>query len=310
MLASARVAVYPVDARGVLLESAYSSTQPASPTTTGPVDFTAGPAALARAGPQGGTVGSDLQLSPTQTSAEHNTMDVLAQQTGGRAVYESNGLQKAIADALSDGSNFYTLAYVPSNNNYNGAQRNIEIRLTDAKKDKLFYRRSYYADAGMPNGAAQGARNVFLQAMRRGVPPSSQIVFDVRVAAPDRNPPTGPVAGANSAMKHRAARYAIDYAASLATIHLARNARGVRQGRLEALAIAWNSNGKILNWVGNDVLIALDQAQWEQYSRYGLQIHQVLDLPAGQVFLRAGLYDPASGRFGSMEIPLHVTAEK
>jgi len=309
MLAAARVAVYPVDARGVLLEPMFTSTQSPSPTTTQSGDFTP---ALGSGGPEGGSFGTDLALSPRQRATEHDTMDVLAQQTGGRAVYESNGLQKAMADALSDGSNFYTLAYVPTNTNYNGAQRNVRIRLTNGDKVKLFYRRSYYADAGDPlqSGAAQDSRSVFLASMRRGVPASSQIVFDVRVAAPDRTPPTGPVDGANSAMQHRAARYAIDYAADLHAIDLTRSSNGLRQGRLDALALAWDSNGKLLNWVSNDLSISLDQAQWDQYSRYGIQIHQVLDLPAGQVVLRVGLYDPASGHFGSMEIPLRVKAVK
>jgi hypothetical protein len=111
-------------------------------------------------------------------------------------------------------------------------------------------------------------------------------------------------------MKNRAARYAIDYAASLGTINLAENANGMRQGHIEAVAIAYDRDGNRLNWVASDVPIALDQAGWNQYSRSGLQIHQVLDLPAGDVYLRVGLYDPNSGRFGTFEIPLHVAASK
>ena len=276
-------------------------------------------AARGNGGPQGGTFGSDVQLAPGQRSAEHSSLDLIAQQTGGRAVYDSNGLQQAMADAISDGSNFYTLAYVPTNANYNGAQRNIQVRMAHGKAD-LFYRRSYYADAATPtengagNGAGQSTRDVFLASMERGVPASSQIVFDVRAAAPDQAAQNaamaGPMAGAISAMKNRAARYVIDYAANVATINLTENANGVRRGHVDALAIAYDRDGKLLNWAGNKVPITLDQAAWDQSSRTGFQIHQVLDLPAGDVFLRVGLYDPNSGRFGSMEIPLHIPASK
>jgi VWFA-related protein len=319
MLSAARVAVYPVDARGVLLQPMFAANQTTPATTTTSVDFTASQKALGNGGPQGGTFGSDVQLAPGQRSAEHSSLDLIAQQTGGRAVYDSNGLQEAMADALSDGSNFYTLAYVPTNMNYNGAQRNIQVRLAHGRAD-LFFRRSYYADAATPtaNGSAQGSgnssRDVFLASMERGVPASSQIVFDVRAAATDQGlqngAMAGPVAGAISAMKNRAARYVIDYAANLATIDLTENANGVRQGHVDALAIAYDRDGKILNWAGNKVPIALDQGAWDQSSRSGLQIHQVLDLPAGDVFLRVGLYDPNSSRFGSMEIPLHIAASK
>ncbi len=297
MLAISRVAVYPVEVRGVLLM----------------------PMGTAAAFPIGGA-GPDPNESPTpaatqqaflERAAEHSTMDVLAQQTGGRAFYDSNGLQEAIADALDDGSNFYTLAYVPTNTNYNGAQRNIQVRLTHEKAD-LFYRRSYYADAAMfsETGAKQDSKAIFLQSMAHALPASSQIVFDVRVASADQQPPKGPVAGENSAMKKRVARYAIDFAASLSTINLAENSNGVRQGRIEAVVIAYDHDGNRLNWLASNVPIDLDQAGWTQYSRSGLQIHGRLDLPAGDVFLRVGLYDPTSGRFGTFELPLHIPVSK
>ena len=167
MLATARVAVYPVDARGVQLPPG-SSAESRSP-SFGNVLATQDPS--------------------LQRTAEHATMDALAQQTGGRAVYDSNGLQEAMADAIDDGSNFYTLAYVPTNTNYNGAQRNIQIHLSHEKAD-LYYRRSYFADATMLSGnsAKRDGRAVFIDAMQRGMPAASQIVFDVRVAAPDQNP--------------------------------------------------------------------------------------------------------------------------
>jgi VWFA-related protein len=298
MLAAARVAVYPVDARGVLMEPMFASTQ-----MTGNL-----PSA---GGPQGGTFKSDQQLSGPQMAAEHSTMDALAQQTGGRAVHDSNGLQEAMADAFNDGSNYYTLAYVPTNENFNGAQRNIQVRLAHEKAD-LFYRRSYYADAAMlsGNGAKWDGRAVFLDAMQRGVPASSQIVFDVRVAAPDQNPPSGPVVGTNSAMKNRAARYAIDYAANLGTVGLTQSASGTWQGHVAALVIAYDQDGNRLNWAVNDLPFNLDQASRDRAAHSGLQIHQVLDLPAGDVFLRVGLYDPTSGHFGTFEVSLHVPATK
>ena len=310
MLAEAHVAVYPVDARGLQAPAAYSAMHP--PTATGSMDYGVGPSALTQGGPEGGTLGSGIQLSPMLTAAQHNTMAVLARQTGGRAVYESNDLQTAMADALRDGSNFYTLAYVPTNTRFNGAQRHIKIRLTDGLKYKLFYRRSYYADAGMAsqNGAAQGSRNAFLEAMRRGVPSSSQIIFKVRVLDPDKKPPTGPIVGAIQTMKHRAARYTVQYAVLLSSLHLTRNTAGLRKGRLEALAIAYGSHGKLLNWVENVVPISLDQAAWNRYKGYSLLVHQTLDLPAGQVHLRVGLYDAGSGRFGSMGIPIQIAAPK
>jgi VWFA-related protein len=297
MLAVSRVAVYPVDVRGVLLM----------------------PLGAGAAFPIGGAVPAPNE-SPTPgrtqqaflgRAEEHSTMNDLAEQTGGRAVYDSNDLQEAMADALDDGSNYYTLAYVPSNTNFNGAERKIQVRIANEKAD-LFYRRSYYADASMPSdsGATQDNKAPFLQSMALGLPASSQIVFDVRVASPRKNPPGGPLAGENRAMKNRAARYAIDFAASLSTINLVENSSGLRQGKIQVVTIAYDRDGNRLNWLANDLPFALDQGEWNQYSRTGLQIHQVLDLPAGDVFLRVGIYDPTTGHFGTFEVPLHVPASK
>ncbi len=297
MLAVSRVAVYPVDARGVLLMPMGATASMIAP--------------FGRTAPNESPTQAATQEASLERAAEHATMDVLAQQTGGRAVHDSNGLQEAIADAIDDGANFYTLAYVPTNTNYNGAMRNIRVRLAHEKAD-LFYRRSYYADAEVlsQGGAAKDGRVIFLDAMQRGIPAASQIVFDVRVAAPNQNLPSGPLAGSVSAMKNRAARYAIDYAAVLGTIGLTQNASGAWQGHVAALAIAYDQDGNRLNWAVNDLPLNLDQASRDRAAHSGLQIHQVLDLPAGDIFLRVGLYDPTSGHFGTFEVPLHVAAGK
>ncbi len=298
MLVASRIAVYPVDARGVVVQPMFSSTQQ--------TDY-----AKAPGGSRGSRFGADAQRSGNQLAAEHTSLDVIAQQTGGRAVHDSNGLQEAMADALNDGSNFYTLAYVPSNTNFNGAERNIQVRLSHGKAD-LSYRRSYYADATMlsQDGAKQDSKSVFLQSMQRGVPAASQIVFDVRVAAADQSPIAGKIAGANAELKNPVARYAIDYAASLGAIALIQGSSGVWQGHLAALAVAYDRAGNRLNWVVDNFPLHLDQASKDSAARNGLTFHQLLDLPAGDVYLRVGLYDPITGRFGTLEIPLQVEATR
>jgi len=146
--------------------------------------------------------------------------------------------------------------------------------------------------------------------MERGVPEASQILFKVHVSVGDQGPVAGSVAGANTALKNPAARYVIDYTADPGTIGLTQNSAGAWQGQITALAIAYDHDGNRLNWVANDVGLALDEATWGADSHNGLAIHQVLDVPAGEVFLRVGLYDPGSGRMGSMEVPLQVAAGK
>ena len=42
-------------------------------------------------------------------------MNSVAEQTGGKAFYNTNDLNKAIRDSMEDGSTYYTLGYYPEN---------------------------------------------------------------------------------------------------------------------------------------------------------------------------------------------------
>lgn len=289
MLAAARVAVYPVDVRGVLLEPMFDASY-------------------------GGTgdnprIAHDTKMADLQRIEEHGTMDMLAKETGGRAAYDSNALKEAVADALSDGENFYTIVYRPRDANFNGKWRKIDVSV-DVKpvkgKYKLLFRHGYFATSGTPEQytGKQGARQVFGAAMEDGAPLSSQILFKARVVAPDQKPPSGPILGQNQRMKNRAARYVIDYAISLRGVDLMLTPQGVHTGRLFVEALAYDENGNIVNSISNVGSIALTPTKWKMLSQDGLQVHQVLDIPRGKIQLRLGVYDPASGNVGTLEVPL------
>ena len=52
-------------------------------------------------------------------------MNSVAEQTGGKAFYNTNDLNKAIRDSMEDGSTYYTLGYYPENKNWDGRFRRI-----------------------------------------------------------------------------------------------------------------------------------------------------------------------------------------
>jgi hypothetical protein len=51
----------------------------------------------------------------------------------------------------------------------------------------------------------------------------------------------------------------------------------------------------------------LQSAQYEQIMQTGLPLHQEIDIPTGEVYLRLGVHDLATDRVGSIEIPLRVS---
>ncbi len=128
LMAQAQIAVYPVDAQGVLV---------------GGVDVTVGGRGMFDTD-RSGSIGDVMSAQATQYSAVHNSMDLLAKNTGGQAFYNGNDLKGAIGRSMDMGSSYYILAYSPSNTEWNGKLRKIEVK-APGKKVKLVYRRTYYA---------------------------------------------------------------------------------------------------------------------------------------------------------------------
>ncbi len=127
LLARSRVAVYPIDAL---------STSPVFEAANGRnYGSWTGMARL--------TQEEDKYLS--DTAGEHAAMQAMALATGGNAFVNSSGLTASVSKAIDEGSNFYTLAYTPTNSERDGKFRKIKVQL--ARQDvTLSYRQGYYAD--------------------------------------------------------------------------------------------------------------------------------------------------------------------
>ena len=75
---------------------------------------------------------------------------------------------------------------------------------------------------------------------------------------------------------------------------------------VEFVAVAYDRDGARLNYIDKAFTVNLNEDQYKQVVTKGLQIHQQIDLPAGEVYLRAAIHDLTSDRVGSVEIPLMV----
>jgi VWFA-related protein len=110
-LTDANIAVYPVDARGLLGSDVGS--------------------AVNDSGDEG--QGSSSPLEPdthgqTRTSAANvDTMRLMADRTGGKAFYGTNNISSAIRRAIDDSRVTYTLGYYPEHVNWNGSFHNIRV---------------------------------------------------------------------------------------------------------------------------------------------------------------------------------------
>jgi hypothetical protein len=80
------------------------------------------------------------------------------------------------------------------------------------------------------------------------------------------------------------------------------------------MLVAYDREGKALNFVARKHEISLKRQTYAAAQTAGPQLHYEIDVPKdtltkNNVYLRAGIYDLRSSNAGTLEIPLHpVTA--
>ena len=322
MLSSARVAVYPVDARGLMSLPSTSAANRFSSASSGGSGGMGGAGGRGSRGirmPSGSSGGGSNQSAAAkadqkflqQTVVEHATMKEIAEDTGGEAFMDNNGLKGAVAQAIANGSHYYTIGYVPPLKKYDGSFHRIKLSVDGGYQ--AAYRRGYYADdpakAPINPQAVQNAINV---AVQRGAPPLSQILFKVRVLSVDDPAARGvkvspdPAGSTVASLKGLVKRYLVDYAVDVHPLAFTATPDGVRHARLEFAVIAYDADGKRLNYADRGGEYNLTPELYDRVLRTGVPMHQEIDLPAGLVFLRIVVHDLDSTLIGSTEVPLTV----
>ena len=295
LLTMAQVAIYPIAAEGLVSGAMYETS--------------------------GATIGSTRALSSSPTfsddtdwNADHLSMEVLAEDTGGKAFYNTNGLKEALARAIEYGSHYYTLAYTPTDKKMDGKYRRIKLKLSGGDY-KVAYRRGYYADTTKDVKAKQEQPgDPLLPLMKRGLPDFSQILFKARVTPSSPQPPTdGARVGDNVDLKGPCTRYGVDFAIAVDDLAFKTASDGLRGAAVEVMLIAYDRDGKPLNSVVRHRELGLEPQSFAAAKAAGLQLHFDIDVPTdtlakNDAYLRIGIYDVLTSNAGTLEVPLHPVA--
>jgi VWFA-related protein len=283
LLTASKVAVYPVDAEGIHVDHSADADSGGSS--------------------QGDDMGAAAAQDLATRTANMAAMEQLATDTGGEAFYSSNNLSQTVAQAMENGAHYYTLVYTPPSRQLDGKFHRIEVKLREGKA-KLAYRRGYYADdarAPQPNAPADPLAPL----LGRGMTASTQIVYQVRVMASDQQPGQDAArAGANAKLSGPLTRYKVDFAIPAAAVALDPQRDGTRSGKIEVALVAYDGDGKPLNWSGQTLGLSLNAASWAQVRQGGIPAHLQIDLPANSAWLATGVYDLTAAKAGTMEIRL------
>jgi VWFA-related protein len=311
LLSAARVSVYPVDARGLMTAPTVDSSY------TPPLATLQGAAT---------PVANDNNTFTTQTSQEQGTMSTIAAETGGRAYANSNGLKDAVEKIVAEGSSYYALSYVPPEETagkHGDDFRKVEVKV-DGSKYQLSYRRGYYTDtASKPADNASGAPGTggapgpMTAAAVLGAPLSTQIVFQARVLAEGdpalkgSTPENGPGGDKSASLKGGAHRYIVDLFVNSESLTFVQGADGKRSTELECALVAYDREGNSVNSLGRKLDFNLTSEQYERLTAEGkgVPMRLALDLPSGADVVRAVVYDPATAKTGSLEIPVQVAGK-
>jgi len=297
-----QVAVYPVDIRGLAVDPLFAAANSQTYRTNA----------------------AFLQAHANflaQIAAEQGTMDQIADDSGGHAFYNTNGLAKAIATSIEDGANYYMLAYTPSNTNFDGRLRKIRVQLTK-NSYYLAYRHSYLADDSVAAKSANKAPVERLQAaLRRGMALAHELVFEAHVAllGQPRKASKAEIAQLSPfpAFARRKKwdgaqiqRYAVDYVFPSPGFSLETAPNGTLRGRLELLFGAYDSNDQTMFGDRTPAERAFTLKSADEAQRGGYHMRQVLEVPSGAAWFRLAVRDVIGDRLGSIEVPLPLMPEK
>jgi VWFA-related protein len=136
IMSDAKISVYPVNVAGVETLDLYKA-------ETTPPDVRA--QALL----------DTLNRNEERTGSEQDTMQTIAEGTGGKVCTGDNNLADCIRKAVEDSSDFYEIAYYPDATDWNGEFRKITIK-TEQHGAHLAYREGYFATPeGSPDSRIQ-----------------------------------------------------------------------------------------------------------------------------------------------------------
>ncbi|HWC20170.1 MAG TPA: VWA domain-containing protein [Terriglobales bacterium] len=275
-LAAERIAVYPIDIRGLMeVGVAISSSG------QGETGYTS------RGIPQYSTL---IQRQNTEIFNSEAAMNDIASQTGGRAFYSSNGLRAAMQRSMERGSNYYTLAYTPQNPNWDGRFRHVEVKV--ARTAKLEYRHGYFAvDQAEPRSEKE-AKQLLLSAVQPGIIDSTMVSFVVQVLPPEK--------------PHDFLR--INYVIDPRQIVFRETPDSRKHAMIDLLAVAWDAKNRDAGHVSDTLDAALSPETFKKISESGIRTHQELELKPGSYHLRIGIMDRTNQSIGTLDVPVTVGA--
>jgi VWFA-related protein len=268
-LNNANVAIYPVDARGLIAP-------PSTITSSGPV--------ATRVPPK-----NTAPMTPAPQNFD--TVNIIADRTGGRAFYDSYDIAKAVREAIDDSRDTYVIGYYPSHNDWNGKFREIKVQ-TKMAGVHLRFRRGYFA---IPESAVtESERGLMMSDAIHTTLESTDLGLDIQANPVD-------VPGARQLK---------------AVVRVAPGRMNFKEDgerytdNLELVWLELDANGKIVGNSPSTLRLSVPRQNYDDVSHKGVAFAKTLDLTNDAAVVRLVARDTGSGAIGSVNIPVaHLFAQ-
>ncbi len=282
LLANAQVAVYPVDAAAVGNHDVYSSLS----NTDSNGNYLGNSArGVTRQPALGSAQASEISNASETVINSHSTMNSVAEQTGGKAFYNTNDLNRAIRDSMNDGSTYYTLGYYPENKDWDSRFRRISVKV-NRPGIKLHYRQGFYAVE--PKAYAKQDPKILAvdlgSALDIGNPISTALPFQAVVLPPSAQ---------------NGNKLQINFGVDPHAVGFELKEDGLQHAAVDCGVRVYSKTGQSLKMQGNTFNAALVPEQYQKVMKAFFPCNQSLELPPGEYLLRLAVRDTNNGLIGT-----------
>jgi VWFA-related protein len=280
LLSNAQVAVYPIDSGTLMNRDSYSSLS----NTDSNGNYLGRSARGAVRTGVGSAQANEISRASESAMNSHSTMNSMAEQTGGKAFYNTNNIDKAIRDSMEDGATYYTLGYYPENKDWDGKFRKIAVKVNRSGV-KLHYRLGYFAlepkDYDKLDPKIKGID--IGNALNINNPISTALSFQAMVTPPSEG----------------SSKVQIKYAIDPHAVSFELKEDGLQHATVDCGVHVYTTKGVSVGVQGGGFNAALKPEQFQNVMKMFFPCNQSLDLPPGEYLLRLAVRDNSNGLIGT-----------
>lgn len=267
ILSRANIAAYPVDARGLLSRESLASWNDV---------MDADDYALGKLGAPAAQSSQPIGI---------DTMEEMADETGGRAFVNTNDLTGAIRRVVEDSAVTYTLGFYLEPKSLDGKFHELKVQVKPSGLN-VRYPKGYFAFKDAP--ATQSERhNSFLAAIKSPLD-SSAIALEVKADRVNQQTPNS---------------LSLFGSVGIRNLNLAQSGK-IHVGELDVTVLEQDQTGKVLRESTNRITLRFSAEQYPAVLKSGITFRKSVQPQAGTTTLRVLVQDPITAAIGSLIIPL------